>query len=360
AEPDGIADRQGQPGAARTDRRAGRGRRQDCAEGGGSRRPARQRRVHHADALRDRRSQLAARAGRAVRSDRLAGDVRRRGRGCAQGQRDPVRAGGERLHKRPCPRHPRLPGDQVGHGLAQLPQPTPGRRRDRRLPPFWPRAAARRGGPQRLPGNQAHLSRGGHRLTHDILFEAGVVALCLAAGGVLKGATGAGAPLLAVPALAAFFDVRFAVVVMLIPNLATNAWQAVRYRRNLPEGTFTAPLLLGGVVGIILGTLALKNLQSSLLSLVMAAAVLGYVALRLARPHWRLEMAQAKWLALPAGTAAGALQGAAGLSAPVSITFLNAMQMGRERFIAAISALFVTFTIVQLLAISLSGLLGPR
>jgi len=197
-------------------------------------------------------------------------------------------------------------------------------------------------------------------LTHDILFEAGVVALCLAAGGVLKGATGAGAPLLAVPALAAFFDVRFAVVVMLIPNLATNAWQAVRYRRNLPEGTFTAPLLLGGVIGIILGTLALKNLQSSLLSLVMAAAVLGYVALRLARPHWRLEMAQAKWLALPAGTAAGALQGAAGLSAPVSITFLNAMQMGRERFIAAISALFVTFTIVQLLAISLSGLLGPR
>lgn len=197
-------------------------------------------------------------------------------------------------------------------------------------------------------------------MTYDILFEVVVVALCLAAGGVLKGATGAGAPLLAVPALAAFFDVRFAIVVMLVPNLTTNAWQGFRYRRNLPDRTFTIPLLAGGMFGIVGGTLALKNLQSSLLSIVMAAAVLGYVALRLARPHWRLEMAQAKWLALPAGAVAGALQGAAGLSAPVSITFLNAMQMGRERFIAAISAMFFTFTAVQIVAIWLSDLLGPR
>jgi uncharacterized membrane protein YfcA len=119
------------------------------------------------------------------------------------------------------------------------------------------------------------------------------------------------------------------------------------------------PLLAGGVVGVVAGTTALKSLRSDLLSLVMAAAVLGYVALRLARPHWRLEMPRARLLALPAGAAAGALQGAAGLSAPVSITFLNAMQMGRERFIAAISALFVTFTSVQLVAVVLSGLLFP-
>jgi len=188
-------------------------------------------------------------------------------------------------------------------------------------------------------------------------FELAVVVVCLAAGGLLKGATGAGAPILAVPALAAFFDVRFAVVVMLVPNFTTNLWQLFRFREFLPERSFAVPLLGGGVLGIVLGTLALKTLESDLLSLVMAAAVFAYVALRLARPHWRLEMRQARWLALPAGVFAGTLQGAAGLSSPVSITFLNAMQMGRERFIAAISALFATFTAIQIAAVSMSGLI---
>ena len=102
----------------------------------------------------------------------------------------------------------------------------------------------------------------------ELLIEIVVVALCLAAGGVLKGATGAGAPLLAVPALAAFFDVRFAVVVMLIPNLSTNSWQTWRFRQHMPERSFMIPLIAGGVLGITLGTFALKSLPSETLSLI--------------------------------------------------------------------------------------------
>lgn len=192
-----------------------------------------------------------------------------------------------------------------------------------------------------------------------LLFEIAVVALCLTAGGILKGATGAGAPILAVPALAALFDVRFAVVVMLMPNLLTNVWQAWRFRAHLPERSFILPLVTGGACGILLGTFALKAFASDQLSLLVAAAVLGYVGLRLARPHWVLAMPMAKLLAFPAGIMAGILQGAAGLSAPVSITFLNAMQLGRERFIVSISSLFATFTAVQVTAIHWNGLIRP-
>ena len=193
----------------------------------------------------------------------------------------------------------------------------------------------------------------------EILLEIAVVAACLAAGGVLKGATGAGAPILAVPALAAFFDVRFAVVVMLIPNFSTNAWQTFRFRGHLPDRRFMLPLLAGGMLGVIVGTFALKTFSSDTLSLAVAFAVLLYIAIRIARPHWQLQMGIARWLALPAGLAAGILQGAAGLSAPVSITFLNALRMKREAFIATISALFVSFTAVQIVAVAANGLIGP-
>lgn len=196
-------------------------------------------------------------------------------------------------------------------------------------------------------------------MTTHILIELAVIAICLTAGGVLKGATGAGAPVVAVPALAAFFDVRFAVMVMLMPNLLTNAWQVFRFRELLPERSFLIPLLVGGGIGICVGTFALKTLSSDTLSLFVAAAVFGYIGLRLARPHWTLPMSLAKKAAFPAGIGAGILQGAAGLSAPVSITFLNAIQMGRERFIATISAFFTTFTSVQVIAVAWAGLLRP-
>lgn len=196
-------------------------------------------------------------------------------------------------------------------------------------------------------------------MSTEIVFEIAVVALCLAAGGILKGATGAGAPLLAVPALAAFFDVRFAIVVMLVPNIVTNSWQALRFRAHMPEMRLVVPLAGGGVAGVALGTFALKQLPAEILSVVMAGAVCCYVALRLARPGWHMRMATGHVFALPAGIAAGVLQGAAGLSAPVSITFLNALQMGREAFIAGISLLFTAFTVVQIAVIWRSGLLMP-
>ena len=53
---------------------------------------------------------------------------------------------------------------------------------------------------------------------------------------------------------------------------------------------------------------------------------------------------------------AGVLQGAAGISAPVSITFLNAMRLKRESFIAAISVLFATFSLVQIPVAIATGL----
>ena len=194
-------------------------------------------------------------------------------------------------------------------------------------------------------------------MNSGLIVEIAVIALCLAGGGLLKGATGAGAPILAIPALAAFFDVRFAVIVMLLPNLCTNLWQAIRFRAHVLRWTFMLPLLGGGIAGAALGTLALKAFDPNLLSLGVAIAVLFYVVVRISRPHWSLPMGAAHWLSAPAGLLAGLLQGGAGLSAPVSITFLNALRLPRKSFIATISSLFVAFSVVQILVASTNGLI---
>lgn len=193
-------------------------------------------------------------------------------------------------------------------------------------------------------------------MSSHIVLEIVVVAACLAAGGILKGATGAGAPILAVPALAALFDVRFAVMVMLLPNIATNLWQGYQFRAHMPPRGFLIPFLAGGVIGVIFGTLALKWLPAETLSVAVALAVVGYVILRVVHPGWRLSMYAGRLLAMPAGIMAGILQGSVGLSAPVSLTFLNAIQFPRPVYIAGVSTFFATFTVFQLATAVASGL----
>src|SRR5690606_21900889 len=104
----------------------------------------------------------------------------------------------------------------------------------------------------------------------SLILEFVLVAACLAGGGLLKGATGAGAPILAVPALAAMFDVRFAVMVMILPNLVTNCWQSYRFRHHVPDRNFMLAMLAGGVAGAVVGTVALKALNPQILAIVMA------------------------------------------------------------------------------------------
>lgn len=181
--------------------------------------------------------------------------------------------------------------------------------------------------------------------------------VALALGGVLKGATGAGTPILAIPALTMVFGVKFAVIVMLMPNLLTNIWQSWAYRADQPSRLFVWSFAIAGCVGVLIGTAMLVSFSPQVLMLFVAFAVCCYIALRLAKPDWRLELPLAKLLSAPAGLFSGLLQGSTGLSAPVSITFINALKLDRAGFIASISVYFSLSTLPQIAALWYLGML---
>ena len=182
----------------------------------------------------------------------------------------------------------------------------------------------------------------------------------LALGGMVKGATGAGAPVVAVPVMAAFFDVRLAVIIMATPNLVTNLWQLRTFRAHHLPGGFALWFAVAGGLGALVGTFLLASLPTRALMLMVALAVVAYVGLRLARPNFQLSETVAKNSVLPAGFSAGILQGAAGISAPISVSFLNAMRLERPAFIATISAFFVAMSLVQIPAMFAFGMLNAE
>ena len=192
------------------------------------------------------------------------------------------------------------------------------------------------------------------------LVSAAVILFALALGGTIKGATGAGAPVVAVPVIAAFFDVRIAVIIMATPNCLTNIRQLWQFWPHRLHNGFDVRFAVSGAAGAIIGTIFLATLPNRVLILGVALAVSAYVILRIARPAFRISASRAWRLALPAGVAAGTLQGAAGISAPVSVSFLNAMRLERPVFIATISTFFIAMSLVQLPTLAVTGLMTPE
>ncbi|TVP72523.1 MAG: sulfite exporter TauE/SafE family protein [Rhodobacteraceae bacterium] len=185
-----------------------------------------------------------------------------------------------------------------------------------------------------------------------------LAALAILLGGVMKGAIGAGVPVIAAPALTMLFNVQTAVAILVVPNLLSNLWQAWHFRSEAMPRRFLLLFAGGGMLGVAVGTLVLAVLPQDTLSLMVACAVIIYIALRLARPGWTLARERATRLCGAAGIAGGFLQGATGISAPASITFLNAMKLPRGTFIGTISIFFVSMTAMQIPALWSVGLLS--
>ena len=70
--------------------------------------------------------------------------------------------------------------------------------------------------------------------------------------------------------------------------------------------------------------------------------------LKIIVPSWKLAYPKATKLVFIMGAGGGVLQGSAGLSAPISITFLNSMKLDRNQFIPTISVYFGVMSVFQI------------
>lgn len=184
-----------------------------------------------------------------------------------------------------------------------------------------------------------------------------IVALALGAGGFVKGILGLGMPLVALPALTAAVGLRQAIGIIVVPILVSNAWQLWTHRAALrdPALDFMPGFLAGGFVGVSLGTVALVSLPERGLEAGLGAMLLAYVLLRLTRPTFMVTAPVARRVAVPVGVAAGTVQGATGIVAPVGVTYINAMRMARTGTLVAVSTMFLVYGAIQLAALSVAG-----
>ena len=189
-----------------------------------------------------------------------------------------------------------------------------------------------------------------------------VVTSILAAGAVLaaalvKGAIGFGFPTLGTPLLSLAMDVKTAVVVLIVPNIAMDGIQFVRRGSPLAIVRRFAPLLVGGAVGTVVGTRLLMALSSRVALLVLGLFIVLFVALTAAGVTLRVSPRGERWASPLVGLLTGIIGGITNVPGTPLVVYFQALGLPKHDFVAAMAFTFVAYKLVQLGAVTSFGLL---
>lgn len=180
--------------------------------------------------------------------------------------------------------------------------------------------------------------------------------LAIGIGGIAKGMTGVGLPILAVPVLASFTSVEEAVVLMVLPGIAANGWLVVTHRKWAVLRQHSGFLLLG-LTGGVFGTWLLSILGDRWLKLTLAIWLGVYLVQYFSVQSYDRYFSGRGGLGPILGMAAGTIQGASGISAPIVAPYFHANGLVREAYAFATASTFLLFAGAQIAAMSKMDLL---
>lgn len=185
-------------------------------------------------------------------------------------------------------------------------------------------------------------------------------AVAVLAGALMKGAIGFGFPLIATPLLALAVDVRTAVAVLLVPNIAMDVVQVARRGAIAATVRRLWLLLAAGAVGMSLGTRLLVALDPRVSTGVLGGCLLLFVALGGRRVPLRVPDGWEPWVSPVVGVAAGLVGGVTNVPGPPLVLYYYALGMEKYEFVRSVSLTFVSYKLVQLGAAAQFGLLSWR
>jgi uncharacterized membrane protein YfcA len=188
----------------------------------------------------------------------------------------------------------------------------------------------------------------------------GLLAIALVAlglGALSKGITGVGLPILAVPLLASFTSVEEAVVIMVLPGIAANGLLVATHRKWDLLRRHTG-FLIFGLAGGVFGTWLLSTLNDRSLKLILAVWLGVYLIQYVSGRSYEHYFSGRGGLGSLLGLAAGTIQGACGISAPIVAPYFHSNGLVREAYAFTTAFTFLLFSGAQIAAMSKMSLLA--
>jgi uncharacterized membrane protein YfcA len=181
------------------------------------------------------------------------------------------------------------------------------------------------------------------------------LALVFVFGGVVKGVTGVGLPLVLVPLTSQFVEVPVAVALVSVSMVATNIVQAAEGGRTWPAVRQVWPILLPLALGAVIGTHLLISIDRHRLNLAIGASFLVLALLLLCLPRLRIGPRAARWSGPLIGFGAGVLGGMSAIFGPPMIAYLVGLGVDPNTFVKRMAILALTASATMLLVLGGSG-----
>lgn len=189
----------------------------------------------------------------------------------------------------------------------------------------------------------------------EVLFAAVV----MLAAGVAHGLSGFGFPLISTPMVALVADVRTAVVVTLLPNIAINVVSAFGgggWRESLRRH-WTMPVYV--LAGTVVGTQVVIYAPANPLRVFLAAVIVLYLLQdRFRRIDWAVIVRHPRVGALVFGLVAGFLSGTVNVMLPPLLIYFSVLELAPAVMTQVMNACFLVGKVTQAATFAAHGQLG--
>lgn len=181
-----------------------------------------------------------------------------------------------------------------------------------------------------------------------------IAALIILAAYFIRGISGFGSGLIAVPLLALFLPLTFAVPLVLVTDFSASLALGTHVRRQVRWDEIK-PLLPFSLIGVIFGTILLVNLPRTPLLLTLGLVVLIFGARNVLNLHG--TRAISKFWAAPTGLLGGGIGALFGTGGPPYVIYLNHRIHDKGELRASFSGLFLIEGAIRIVTFLVSGLL---
>lgn len=196
-------------------------------------------------------------------------------------------------------------------------------------------------------------------------FDGGTLSVALActvavlSGGVVKGATGVGLPMIAVPLMLQVVSAPLAITLMAVPVLASNLLQLDD--RNLLAGAVTRfwALILALLVATVIGANALVAASPRAMNIGLGLVTVAMALMQMRRGAAERRPVRHERLLSPlVGLVAGLLGGISSFSGPPLVAYLLRLNLPSHAFVVTISLFYVCGSIPLYISLIASDAVG--
>lgn len=180
----------------------------------------------------------------------------------------------------------------------------------------------------------------------------------LIVGGVLKGITGIGLPMLSLGFLTIFLPVPLVLAIIVTPIVVTNLWQAVQAGNVMEPVRRFWPVAVALCAFLWVGAQLVVTLPPRALYAIIGACVVAFNAISYFNPSFRLPAGGEKWAGPVSGIVGGFLGGISTLFGPPIVMYFLMLDLPKETFIRAVGLIWFVASVPLLLSYIDNGILN--